>query len=268
MQPEVKILKSAFAIFGLHPVAETESRAQKLYSHFLDATILVLATGIGAQTVRDYCGTGSAILPMTYFLCTLFAIAKRRSIIRRKGHLRRLLRNFQHPHSYPDERRFRLARYPPARIRKIHAVVALPLASLFFFAYASPFLSVTLGNSLDYSLVIYPFYIPWPITNFRAYMLNYLVQAALVAPALIGIYAFAVLSVFVAVNFQIEFDKIGEAVATLETRVLDGVIRNGGTSREAGTRRYFAGRRYSREYEMHFNSNLRDCILHFRLIRE
>ena len=124
------------------------------------------------------------------------------------------------------------------------------------------------GKSLDYSLVIFPFYIPWTITNFHTYMLNYLVQAVLVSSALIGIYSYTLLIVFVTVNFQMEFDKIGEAVATLETRVLNGVIQNDGTLREEGTRTYFAGRGYSREYEMHFNSNLRDCILHFRLIRE
>lgn len=268
MQPEVKILKNAFAIIGLYPLDENESNMKKFYSYFYNGAFLILSLGVGIQTIYAHYNSNSAILPMTYFMCSIFGLLKRWSIIHFQKDFKKLLENFDNYYQYQDENNFQITRYSKLTLQKVHKNVSLLLMNLFFFAYMSPFLSVILGKPLDYSLVIYPFFIPWKITNFSHYMFSYLIQAILMTPALAQIYSYTIIIVFVTINFRYEFEKICEAIKMLETRVLNNIIEYQGTLKDERNRKYFAGHGFSRDYEKYFFLNLRDCIEHFRVLRK
>lgn len=268
MQPEVGILNNAFAIFGLYPLEENESRVKKFYSYFSNVTFLLLSIGFSLETMRAYCNSNSAILPMTYFMCSIFGLFKRWSIIHFKTDFKILLDSFNNYYQYRDENDFQTIRYSRTELQKIHTYVTFLLMNLFFFAYASPFLSIILGKPLDFTRVIYPFFIFWKIENLFDYMLNYFIQAVLILPVLIQIYSYTILIVFVTLNFRYEFEKICEAIKTLETRVLNNIIQYGGTLKNEGNRKNFAGYGFSQDYEKYFYLNLRDCIEHHGVLHE
>lgn len=244
MRVQVRIISNAFRIFGFFPSDESGT-TKKCYAFFTTGLLFVLLGGICAETYLWNEKSGSRILPITYALCTMHALTKRLSIFYCRNTIRELIEYMGDPFRYNDER-MNYESISARLIRLINRALTAVHLVLFISAYISPFSSLVVGQRLMYSRIMYPIFVPWRVDNLAKYAVTYLLEALLVYPALAGIYVYSVFAVFSTTTFKNEMDKVQKAITTLESR---------------------CSQHYEYPYDRMYFINLRECIIHYQIIR-
>lgn len=266
MRLPVSLMKNAFYVCGLYPL-NNNTILHKFHGHMYTLSLIVLLTGISCETIFFTEGY-ARLLPLTYAICTFHALNKRFTLFYHEKAIREFLTLIDHPYQYSDQKNMKNVEFSEKTLFLIYRIITSFLFQLFFFAYVSPFFKVLIGGSLDYSVVMYPMYVPWKVESFPVYMITYVIQAILVSPALMAIYSTTVCIVFSMILFKFEFDKICEAIDTLQSRTYMTFqeMNITFTNNERGILSNNVDFRLMKRYEVTYHGYLRECIIHYQQI--
>lgn len=239
---------------------------RRTYSIIQTALLCVLFLGIFMETVFSKHDLHSKILPITYLLCCMYALLKRWTIFYCKRYIENVIIAIENVYEYPQETNIaKNFRFSSKNIALIHSLLISLMMMLFILAYASPFSNIFLGKPLNYSIIIYPIYIPWQVKTISDYIITYFIEAILVSPALIGIYTNIIVIVFSVIGFKYELDKICEFLRTVESRALTATSSHGFIRRNNKESEEFYYKN-SITYKDVYSRNLRQCIQHYQII--